>query len=76
MTQYCSTTFIARLDDRHTLTIRCSTRKFTLNMATTAMAEQVHRTRAHDSRAMSEFETRISYVKSEQPLKCEPLCEA
>ncbi len=74
--QCCSTKSIAGLDDRHTLTTMCRSSGFTLNMATTAMAEQVHRSRAHDSRKMSEFETRIACVKSNQLIECEPLCEA
>ena len=67
---------MAGRDDRHTLTTMCNSSDFTLNMATTAMAEQMHRSRAHYSREMSEFEKRISCVKSDQPIECEPLCEA
>ena len=67
---------MAGRDDRHTLTTMCNSSDFTLNMATTAMAEQMHRSRAHYSRQMSEFEKRISCVKSDLPIECEPLCEA
>ena len=74
--QCCGTKSMAGRDDRHTLTTMCNSSDFTLNMATTAMAEQMHRSRAHYSREMSEFEKRISCVKSDQPIECEPLCEA
>ena len=73
--QCCGTKSIAGLDDRHRLTTMCNSSEFTLNMATTAMAEQVHRSRALYSRKMSEFEKRIACVKSNQPIECEPLCE-
>ncbi|GEM_PF-4549056 len=74
--QCCDTKSIAGLDDRHTLTTMCNSSEFTLNMATTAIAEQMHGYRAHFSREMSEFEKRISCVKSDQPIEWEPLCEA
>ena len=74
--QCCGTKSIAGLDDRHTLSTMCNTCEFTLKMDTTAMAEQVQRSRAHYSCEMSEFEKRISCVMSDQPIECEPLCEA
>jgi len=74
--QCCSKKSTAGLDERHTLTTLCNSIEFTLNMATTALAEQVHRSRAHYSRKMSEFEKRIACVRSNQPIECEPLCEA
>ena len=73
--QCCGTKSIAGLDGRHTLTTMRNSSEFTLYMATTAMAEQVHGSRAHYSREMSEFEERISCVESDQPIECEPLCE-
>ncbi len=74
--QCCGTKSIAGLDDRHALTAMCNSSEFTLNMATTAIAEQMHGYRAHFSREMSEFEKRISCFKSDQPIEWEPLCEA